>query len=200
MFYYITLHYTLYSQRLLSSNMCFARLLCIASLIHSGYLYSASSSLLLLRGAPDCRTNTVSELTRRSVTVNFEWRTCQGPYLAARAGFELKVVCQYSFYFARVNVLFNVELRHRCDEVHQDVCYCMPSQKWPVGTVFAKEPICHHNTRRAAHCVWSITAARCQRLFVLYNGRALGSAELHACVSSVKRLIISPVYFQAPQR
>src|SRR6218665_1722224 len=37
--------------------------------IHSGYFYSASSSLLLLRGAPNYRIYTVSELTRRSATV-----------------------------------------------------------------------------------------------------------------------------------
>ena len=43
---------------------------------HSGYLYSASSSTLLLRGAPDYSIDTVSELTRRSATGNCEWRSC----------------------------------------------------------------------------------------------------------------------------
>jgi len=39
--------------------------------IHSGYFYSASSSaILLLRGAPDCHIDTVSELTCRSTTGN----------------------------------------------------------------------------------------------------------------------------------
>src|SRR6218665_2319335 len=46
------------------------------SLIHSGYFYSASSSPLLLRDAPDCSIDTVSELTRRSATGNCERRTC----------------------------------------------------------------------------------------------------------------------------
>jgi len=38
------------------------------SIIHSRYLYRASSSPLLLRGAPDYSIDTVSELTRRSAT------------------------------------------------------------------------------------------------------------------------------------
>ena len=46
------------------------------SFIHSGYFYSASSCALLLRGAPDYSIDTVSELTRRSATCNYEWRTC----------------------------------------------------------------------------------------------------------------------------
>jgi len=44
--------------------------------IHSGYFYGASSSPLLLRGAPDYSIDTVSELTRQSTTGNCEWRTC----------------------------------------------------------------------------------------------------------------------------
>jgi len=48
----------------------------VFSLIHSGYLYSASSSSLLLRGAPDYSIDTVSEYIRRSATGNCEWRTC----------------------------------------------------------------------------------------------------------------------------
>jgi len=46
------------------------------SFIHSGYFYSASSSPLLLRGAPDYSIDTVSKLTRRSATGNCKWRTC----------------------------------------------------------------------------------------------------------------------------
>src|SRR6218665_1581702 len=48
----------------------------IHSIIHSGYFYSASSSPLLLRGAPDYCIDTVSELTHRSATSNCERRTC----------------------------------------------------------------------------------------------------------------------------
>jgi len=44
--------------------------------IYSGYFYSASSSLLLLRGAPNYSVDTVSELTGQSATSNCEWRTC----------------------------------------------------------------------------------------------------------------------------
>ena len=47
------------------------------SFIHSNIFYSASSSPLLLRGAPDYSINTVLELTRQSTTGNREWRTCQ---------------------------------------------------------------------------------------------------------------------------
>src|SRR6218665_3328536 len=38
----------------------------IISLIHSGHFYSDPSSPLLLRGAPDYNTDTVSEFSRRS--------------------------------------------------------------------------------------------------------------------------------------
>ena len=41
-------------------------------LIHSGYFYSASSSPLLLRAAPDYSIYTVSELTCQSATGNCE--------------------------------------------------------------------------------------------------------------------------------
>jgi len=37
--------------------------ICFYSFIHSGYFYSASSSPLLLRGAPDYSIDTVAELT-----------------------------------------------------------------------------------------------------------------------------------------
>ena len=54
----------------------------IHSFIHSGYFYSASSSPLLLRGSPNYSTDAVSELTRRSATGNYEWRTCPRPLRA----------------------------------------------------------------------------------------------------------------------
>jgi len=43
---------------------------------HSGYFYSASSSPLLLRGAPNYSIDTVSELLGWIATGNCEWRTC----------------------------------------------------------------------------------------------------------------------------
>jgi len=46
------------------------------SFIHSKYFYSASSSLLLLRGAPNYSIDTVSALTRRIATGNCKWITC----------------------------------------------------------------------------------------------------------------------------
>jgi len=52
-------------------------LIITSRLIHSLlYFYSASSSPLLLRGAPDYSIDTVSELTSQSATSNCEWRTC----------------------------------------------------------------------------------------------------------------------------
>jgi len=46
------------------------------NIIHSRYFYGTSSSPLLLRGAPDYSLGAVSELTCRSATGNYEWRTC----------------------------------------------------------------------------------------------------------------------------
>ena len=46
------------------------------SLIHFGYFYSTSSNPLLLRSATNHSIDTVAELTRRSATINYEWRTC----------------------------------------------------------------------------------------------------------------------------
>jgi len=54
------------------------------SFIHSGYFYSASFNPLLLRGAPDCSIDTVSELTRRNATCIYEWRACPRSFLTWR--------------------------------------------------------------------------------------------------------------------
>jgi len=43
---------------------------------HSEYFYSASSSPLLRRGAPDYSNDTVSELIGWRATDSFQWRTC----------------------------------------------------------------------------------------------------------------------------
>ena len=48
--------------------------ICCFAFIHSGYLYSASSSRLLLRGAPN--TLRILWVSCRSATGNCEWRTC----------------------------------------------------------------------------------------------------------------------------
>src|SRR6218665_2303681 len=59
------------------------------SFIHSGHFYSTSSSPLLLRGAHDYSTDTVSEFhaeTHRQSSVSKG--LAQGPYMAARAGVE----------------------------------------------------------------------------------------------------------------
>ena len=58
--------------------------------IHSGYFYGASSSPLLLRGDPDYSIDTVSELTRRSATVqvaNTSEGLAQGLYVAVTGRF-----------------------------------------------------------------------------------------------------------------
>src|SRR6218665_2044590 len=55
------------------SSICKFLILCHTlchSFVHSGYFYSASSSPLLLRDAPDYSIDTVSELTRRSALVS----------------------------------------------------------------------------------------------------------------------------------
>ena len=56
----------------------------VYSFIHYVYFYSASSSQLLLGGAPDYSIDTVSELTRRSASEGL----AQGPYVEAGVGFE----------------------------------------------------------------------------------------------------------------
>ena len=58
-FMYECLHICIYAR-----NACIiyaSMYVCVYSFIHSGHFYSASSSPLLLRGAPDYSTNTVSE-------------------------------------------------------------------------------------------------------------------------------------------
>ena len=55
--------------------------------VHSGYFYSASSSPLPLRGAPNtgrklCRIR----VSRRSATGNCEWKTCPRSLRGARSG------------------------------------------------------------------------------------------------------------------
>src|SRR6218665_2952172 len=60
------------------------------SFIHSGHLYSAPSSHLLLRGTPDYSTDTVSEFhaeAHRQLQVK-DLPIAQGPYVAAREGVE----------------------------------------------------------------------------------------------------------------
>jgi len=54
----------------------------VHSFIHSGHFYSAPSSPLLLRGAPDYR------VSRRSAQAAAGKGLAQGPYVAARAGVE----------------------------------------------------------------------------------------------------------------
>jgi len=56
------------------------------SFSYSGYLNSASSSPLLLRGAPDYIIDTVSELTHEQATVSEG--LAQSPYVAPRMGLE----------------------------------------------------------------------------------------------------------------
>src|SRR6218665_3852986 len=56
--------------------------------IHSGHFYSAPSSPLLLRGAPDYSTETVSEFHAENAQTTAGKGLAQGPYVAARAGVE----------------------------------------------------------------------------------------------------------------
>ena|SRR6218665_3954687 len=56
-----------------------------SSFLNSGYLYSTSSSSLLLRGALNYSIDIVLELTHRSTTSE---GLAQDPYVVARLGFE----------------------------------------------------------------------------------------------------------------
>src|SRR6218665_1251258 len=58
----------------------------VHSFIHSGHFYSAPSSPLLLRGAPDYSMDTVSEIHAGQATAGKG--LAQGLYVAARAGVE----------------------------------------------------------------------------------------------------------------
>src|SRR6218665_204151 len=58
------------------------------SFIQAIYFYSASSRPLLLRGAPDHSTDTVSEFHAEAPQATVSEGLAQGPYVAARAGFE----------------------------------------------------------------------------------------------------------------
>src|SRR6218665_2657781 len=56
--------------------------------IHSGHFCSAPSSSLLLRGAPDYSTDTVSEFHAEAHRQLVGKGLAQGPYVTARAGVE----------------------------------------------------------------------------------------------------------------
>src|SRR6218665_2346498 len=56
--------------------------------IHSGYFYGASSSPLLLRGAPDYSTDTVLEFHAEAPQAIASEGLAQGPYTETRAGFK----------------------------------------------------------------------------------------------------------------
>ena len=60
----------------------------VHSFIYSGHFYSAPSSPLLLRGAPDDSTDTVSEFHAEAPQATAGKGLAQGPYVAARAGVE----------------------------------------------------------------------------------------------------------------
>src|SRR6218665_484878 len=60
----------------------------IHSFIHSGHFYSAPSSPIPLRGAPDYTTDTVSELHAEAPQASAGKGLAQGPYVTARAGVE----------------------------------------------------------------------------------------------------------------
>src|SRR6218665_1783948 len=56
--------------------------------IHSGYFYSTSTSPLLFRRAPNYTTDIVLELHAETPHATASDGLAQGPYVAARAGFE----------------------------------------------------------------------------------------------------------------
>ena len=58
------------------------------SFIHSGYIYSAFSSPLLLRGAPDHSNDTVPEFHAEASQAIVSEGLSQGRYMAAGVGYE----------------------------------------------------------------------------------------------------------------
>src|SRR6218665_2032744 len=61
----------------------------VHSLVHSGYFYGASSSQLLLRGAPDTSQMLCRSFTpKRHMQGTTSERLAQGAYVAYRAGFK----------------------------------------------------------------------------------------------------------------
>src|SRR6218665_2181721 len=60
----------------------------IHSFIHFGHFYSAPSSPILLRGAPDYSTDNCIGVSRRSAQATVGKGLSQGPYMADRAGVE----------------------------------------------------------------------------------------------------------------
>src|SRR6218665_685749 len=70
----------------------------IHSFIHSGHFYSASSSPLLLRVAPDYSTDTISEFHAEAPQATVSKGLAQGPYVVARAGVELTTLRLRVFY------------------------------------------------------------------------------------------------------
>jgi len=57
------------------------------SFINSGYFYSASSSPLLFRGAPDYSIDTVSGFHAEALQATVSEELALGPYVVARVGF-----------------------------------------------------------------------------------------------------------------
>src|SRR6218665_391470 len=92
--------------------------LCMYSFIHLGYFYSASSSLPLLRGAPNtalilCRNS------RRSATATVSEGLVQVPYVVARPGVEPMTLRTKGV--NSTNAPYMHCLSH-CDSVHLAVC------------------------------------------------------------------------------
>ena len=96
------------------------------SFIHSGHFYRASSSQLLLRGAPDYSADTVTEFHAEAHRQLFTSKgLAQGPYMAARAGgtndppVESHRINQCATTSHNVSVAFN--------NVASVVCFCLRS-------------------------------------------------------------------------
>ena len=78
--------------------------LTVHSFIHSEYFYSASSSPLLLRGAPDYSIDTVSELTCRSATGNCKWSTYPRSFCGIRTC-DLLYTRHWTYHWAAMHAL-----------------------------------------------------------------------------------------------
>ena len=60
----------------------------VLKFIHSGHFYSAPSSPLLLRGAPDTARIPFPEFHAEAPQATVSYERAQGPYMAVRAGVE----------------------------------------------------------------------------------------------------------------
>ena len=115
------------------------------SFIHSGHLYSAPSSPLLLRGAPDYSMDTVSEFHAKRAQTTAGKGLAQGHYVAAVAEFEpttlrLKVIVstkapprQTWKRHMKLTVRTHVKIRANLNSQNSKCCHSFGAKDYWVG-------------------------------------------------------------------